>query len=303
MDIETTAALRRRIIEEAMASFRPDVVLVDHQPAGALGELRPILERKRERPAQGPRFILGLRDILDEPANVQQAWARLGVEELWPLYEAILVYGSPDVYDTATAYGLEGHGPAVVYCNYVATPIAVAEVRPSISVLVMGGGRGDTLPLADALLDVFPSLGPEMELRGRILAGPNMPEDDYESLRQRAQAFPIRVSHFFEDATAWLSRSSVVITRAGYNSLCEVLTLRKKAIVIPRSEPGSEQRMRSRLFAERGLVAELDPVTFTPAQLGAKLIELLRRDLLPDPAALPPLNGAENVAEVLLNGR
>jgi predicted glycosyltransferase len=91
----------------------------------------------------------------------------------------------------------------------------------------------------------------------------------------------------------------VAITRAGYNSLCEILTLRKKAVVIPREDPGSEQRMRSHLFAGLGLVEELD-LGAARTDLAQKLLRLLSSNDVPDMEKLPPLDGAQIVAQTLL---
>jgi predicted glycosyltransferase len=166
-------------------------------------------------------------------------------------------------------------------------------------ILVVGGGRGDTLPLADALLDALDGFDSQNELTCRILAGPNMAIEDYKALVARPTKFPVRVSRRFEEATDWLQLASVAITRAGYNSLCEILTLHKKAVVIPREDPGSEQRMRSHLFAGLGLVEELD-LAAAHTDLAQKLLRLLSSDDVPDMEKLPPLDGAQIVAQTLL---
>jgi len=62
-------ALRRGLILETVMSFKPDLLLVDHAPLGMRGELRPALEYVRANLPQS-RVVLGLRDILDEPAVV-----------------------------------------------------------------------------------------------------------------------------------------------------------------------------------------------------------------------------------------
>jgi predicted glycosyltransferase len=87
---------------------------------------------------------------------------------------------------------------------------------------------------------------------------------------------------------------------AGYNSLCEVLRWRKKALVIPRPGPSAEQRMRSRLFAGRGLIRLLAPEALTPRRLAADLDRLLADETVPNPAGIPPLDGAQRTARMLL---
>jgi len=60
--------LRFRLILEAATAFRPDVLLVDHMPHGAMGELIPCLEALRHGPTS---IVLGLRDIIDAPEVVR----------------------------------------------------------------------------------------------------------------------------------------------------------------------------------------------------------------------------------------
>src|SRR5207244_1612948 len=62
-----TVDFRGRLIREAAASFRPDLLLVDHSPRGLCGEVLPTLE-ELARSNVGAARILGLRDVIDEPA-------------------------------------------------------------------------------------------------------------------------------------------------------------------------------------------------------------------------------------------
>jgi predicted glycosyltransferase len=123
-----------------------------------------------------------------------------------------------------------------------------------------------------------------------------------DALTEMANGQPAEVLRGFEDATSWLSRASAVVMMAGYNSICEVMSYRKKALVIPRAGPSAEQRIRSRLFAERGLVHVLDPDELTAPRLAAAVISLLADDSVPNRANIPALDGASRAADVLLDG-
>jgi predicted glycosyltransferase len=88
---------------------------------------------------------------------------------------------------------------------------------------------------------------------------------------------------------------------AGYNSLCETLQARKKALVVPRRGPSAEQRIRSEIFSQRRLVMTLDPDSLTPDRMAEKVMRLISADgAIPDPANLPPLDGARRAASVVL---
>src|SRR5207247_8440641 len=75
---EEIRQLRSALLEAAVRSFRPAVVLVEKHPFGARGEFRAGLEALKQ---YGGRAVLGLRDILDEPNTVRQEWAEHHLQE------------------------------------------------------------------------------------------------------------------------------------------------------------------------------------------------------------------------------
>jgi predicted glycosyltransferase len=156
--------------------------------------------------------------------------------------------------------------------------------------------------MARAFLDALPSVLHAADVRALIVTGPNMPAADREQLAAQAAGLPARVETSVTDMTAVLQGAAAVVTMGGYNSLCEVLRWRKKALVVPRRGPSAEQRMRARLFAARGLMRMLDPDDLAPQRLAEELIALLSQDGIPDEANIPPLDGARRAAELLLNG-
>ena len=107
----------------------------------------------------------------------------------------------------------------------------------------------------------------------------------------------IHSSH--DDATKLIRQASVIVTMAGYNSLCEVLAWHRKALVVPRRGPSAEQQIRSSLFSERSLIRRLSPRELTAARLRERLRQLLTDDEIPDVAGIPALNGASLAADLL----
>jgi predicted glycosyltransferase len=113
--------MRRETIRATALSFEPDVLLVDHMPHGAMGELVPTLEALEPFPV---RTVLGLRDILDAPATVRRRWQLEGaLEAVERHFHDVLVYGSRDVFDMATQYGWPARlSRRLTYCGYVCSP-------------------------------------------------------------------------------------------------------------------------------------------------------------------------------------
>ncbi len=301
-NIAEAVNLRAKVIREVFREFKPDAVLVDHMPIGALGELKPLLESRLEHTSRA-RFFLGLRDVLDAPEVIQRVWRGSGAYEYLRLYDAVLIYGSRQIYAAESAYQLTPYAPQVIYCNYV-----VPRMRTEVSlngsdepfILVMGGGGKDSFPVAHTFLQAFPILLQHMRLRALILTGPHMSPAERADLMAQAAACPVEILSSSEDATLLLRQAAAVVTMAGYNSLCEVLALRKKALVIPRSGPSAEQRIRSQIFSQQRLIRMLDPDHLAPERLAHELMQLLTDDNIPNPANIPPLDGAQRAARVLL---
>lgn len=302
MGVQELVKLRSRLLDEILREFAPDAVLVDHMPVGALGELKGLLDRaaNRRRP---PRLFLGLRDVLDDPAVIRPVWRDLGAYEYLGHYERVLVYGCETMYDSDSAYGLSASGAPVTYCNYVGSRTACngsgqAGDRPYV--LVMGGGGGDSFPVAQAFLAAYSRLREHLAVDARILTGPNMPEARRAELHEYAQGPGVAILNGGTDARALVAGAAAVVTMAGYNSLCEVLAYGRKALVVPRPGPSAEQSIRTRLFVERALVHSVDPERLTPEGLCDGVLELSDADGIPERANIPPLDGAMQAASILL---
>jgi predicted glycosyltransferase len=164
---------------------------------------------------------------------------------------------------------------------------------------MLGGGGGDAFPLASAFLEALGTLNGELGMDAVMLTGPNMAASDRRALMARATS-TVHVGGSYDDATEWIRGASAVVTMAGYNSLCEVLRWRKKALVVPRPGPSAEQQIRSSLFSRRNLIRLLAPESLTPHRLAADLTQLLADETVPDPAGIPALDGARRTARALL---
>jgi predicted glycosyltransferase len=299
--VEKTLRMRANLILESYRGFDPDTIFVDHMPVGARGELKPLLD-SLPTGASRPKLFLGLRDILDDPRVIRDVWSDLGAYDYLGSYDCVLIFGCQDVYDADQAYCLGPFAQDVVFCHYALRTLPETPTRTAEDpfLLVMGGGGGeDAFVLEDTLLRALPELRANGFPRVVALTGPNMPGADRQALS--AEAPPdVRIESGSRDATEWILPASAVLMMAGYNSMCEVVGARKKALVVPRRGPSREQQMRSRLFSERKLIATLDPHTLEPETLGAALLRLLREDGIPAADRVPPLDGIPRAAELML---
>ena len=93
-----------------------------------------------------------------------------------------------------------------------------------------------------------------------------------------------------------MAAADVVLSMGGYNTVCELLTLHKRAVVVPRIRPGQEQALRAERMAARGLLRMLHPEQLAPDMLWA----MLRAELAAHArhAPLPRMNALDGLARV-----
>jgi predicted glycosyltransferase len=264
IDLHELIRLRRDVITSALSQFNPDVLIVDHLPRGALGELTQVLELLEKRGTT--RFVLGLRDILEEHETVRTEWARAGHEEtIERFYDAVWIYGDPAVFDLVREYDLpRSIATRARFTGYLnpllsgpegagdADTLTVKLLDGAPFVLCQVGGGQDGKRIAESFVEAtMPG-----DLVGVLLTGPFMAASERAELCRRAARNPsrIHVLDLISEPAALLSRAHSVITMGGYNSVCEVVAHAKRALVIPRTAPRREQIIRAQRMSELGIV-------------------------------------------------
>jgi predicted glycosyltransferase len=286
LSLQKLIELRARTIGAALEAFDPDVLVVDKVPRGALGELDGALTGLRARGRA--RCVLGLREVLDDPEVVRREWAEEGNDDaVRAYYDAVWVYADPAVYDPIREYGFPTDLAAKVrYTGYfdqrtrlriAPAPAEGPDLPPGRLVLCMVGGGQDGAPLAEAFADA--ELPPDAS--AVLVTGPFMPPEVQDRLRRRAEGNPrLRVLEFLPEPEWLLSRAERVVAMGGYNTVREVLSFEKHALIVPRVRPRREQLIRALRLRDLGLVHVLHADAATPAALSA----WLARDLGPPPA-------------------
>jgi predicted glycosyltransferase len=94
-------------------------------------------------------------------------------------------------------------------------------------------------------------------------------------LRRYGKNRDIEFLDFQADLTPLYVKADVVVSMAGYNTVCELLSLNKKAVLVPRAEPVREQLIRSRLLAERGFFEYIEPSELSAETMSAKIIKAI----------------------------
>ncbi|MEO0406893.1 MAG: glycosyltransferase [Cyanobacteria bacterium P01_A01_bin.135] len=310
--LEETVNLRAELILSATQHFKPDVFLVDKKPSGLLQELQPTLNYLERRTLTGikTQLVLLLRDILDAPEVTRRQWKRQGYFDLVErLYSQIWVVGSPDVFDLPREYGFpEAIANKVRFCGYIrrqpgrrsrATVRQDLYLNPEDQMVLVtpgGGADGESLVMTYLKMATGPAAATlPVTLKSLIVCGYEMPLPQRQRVHDIAAAHPyIEVIDFSDDVLSLMDAADLVVSMGGYNTTCEILSLRKRAVVVPRIHPVQEQWMRSERLAQRQLLYNLPPQQLSPEALAVAVKQQLKTALPPtqviDLGALPRIS-------------
>jgi len=288
---EEAVARRAEVVLECVDRHRPDVVVVDRHPYGIAGELRPALEAARSR---GARVLLGLRDVLDDPAVVREETTGAGWAGVQDVYDEALVYGARHFCDHEAEYGLP---LPVRYCGWVVHAPETARpqrVERLLSVAAGGGGDGhEVFRLGIGVAERRP------DWSVMIAAGPYA---DSAALARLVACSPARArvgrATDVAGCTALFAAGGAVLEMAGYNSTFEALAAGHRPILVPRQRPRVEQLIRAQRLAALGLADVVDEDAAPSAV--TDLLDRPRR-LSPDDLARSAitLDGARRAANLI----
>ncbi len=295
MNVEHTLEMRTRIIRDTADIYRPDLFIVDKEPLGLRGEVGPALRLLKDR---GTPLVLGLRDVMDDPAQLAKEWERKNVvPALRDLYDEIWVYGLPQVNKPLTGIDVP---PSVrhkmVYTGYLRrelplhgdVPHELEEIEGPF-ILVTPGGGGDGVELVDWVLAAYET-DPNIPYGAVIVFGPFMPATAREAFKERAARFPnIQTLTFTNNLGALMQSAAGVVAMGGYNTFCEILSFDKRAIIVPRTHPRLEQFIRARAARNIGLIEMLDPNRGRDPQAMATALRHLPQQGLPSDVVVPGL--------------
>jgi len=271
--VEDVTAIRASVLEAMATRFAPDLVLVDRYPLGFGGEMGPALRALRGTRPQA-RIALGLRDILDDPLTVRQEWQRKGhTEAVTKFYDRVFVYGSRRLYDPIQEYAIPPSvAERMTFTGYLADyDVAGLDDSPRkepgsgrTALCTVGGGK-DASHIAWSFLEALQLLGPSWT--GLLVTGPFLDAGEQQRLAAAAAPRGIAVQPFVDGLPSRMAAADVVVSMGGYNTMCEVLAVAAKAVIVPRTHPRREQLMRASLFSDSGIVGLVLPEHLTPESL------------------------------------
>ena len=305
LDIEQTLSMRASIIRHTAEIFDPDLFIVDKEPVGLRGEVLETLETLKPR---GTRLVLGLRDVMDEPRLLMPEWKRKNVlPALREIYDEIWVYGLPQICNPLEGISLPlSVRQKMTYTGYLhrevptgGAPPRLPEITNRPYLLVTTGGGGDGEGLIEWVLRAYEH-DPLLPYPALLVLGPFMPpERQAEFMDRAARLKRVDAITFHGNLETLVSRAAGVVAMGGYNTFCEVLSMDKRALIVPRTAPRLEQFIRISRAASLGLVSMLaDDGRYDPTVMAAALRRLPRQNRPSDVVVPGLLEGLVNVARL-----
>ena len=291
IDLEDILTMRKLIIQRTAESFQPDIFIVDKEPLGLKGELIPTLAMLRDTDT---RTVLGLRDVMDSPANLEREWAaRNTLERMREFYDRIWVYGPERFWNPLVGLDLpEGLTDRIRHVGLLRRELPSVNPTdmhflPERYVLVTAGGGGDGSALMEQVL-AAQEAEPHDDFPLVFVLGPFMKGENRERIRLRASALAnVTVIDFEARMEVLLSGAVGVVGMCGYNTFCEVLSFDRKALFVPRTHPREEQFIRASRAQELGMSQMLTPEEASVPQTMARALRQLVDTALPSEVLQP----------------
>ena len=309
MEFDHAVRMRSSLILSAASDFEPDIILIDKKPLGVAGELAPMLELFSKRENRVPIYLL-LRDILDTAHATRKVWEANDYHgAIARHYDGVLVVGEPYIFDLAEVYQF----PAATreklrYCGYIDrarkanmdNPPPATGVRQKV--LIHAGGGQDGIPLIEAAIGALQLAGDNRDFDCHVIGGPEMNHVLLEKLGDAAQRIEgVKWSNFSDNMGREIATAQLVVAMGGYNSVCEILSYRKRSIIVPRSRPVREQRIRAEAMSRHGLLKMIPEELLSPRLLLNEIEhELAKANVSSCKLARLSFRGLDEICDLLL---
>ena len=300
---EVDEAWKRRrgaALLEAWHAAKAQVLVIELYPFGRRQmrfELLPLLEAASAAPRRAT-IVCSVRDILGAQQNRERQEETLAL--LGRYFDRVLVHGDPGVVSFEQTFpAAERIARQITYTGYIVDPDdAPSGDAGKGEVIVSAGGGAVGAPILEAAIRARP-LCSLKDRTWRILAGNNLPDTEFRRLAQLARAQErVELERSRPDFTTLLANSTLCISQAGYNTLMETIRARARAVVVPfAGGRESEQTLRARCFAARGLLELVEEAALTPQALAAA-VDRAARKAKPAPQAID-LDGAGKSAALI----
>ena len=283
---------RRDVLLELFQRLQPQALIVEAFPFGRRQmrfELLPLLEAARSVSPR-PLIVCSVRDILQ--ASSKPARARETAELVNQSYDHVLVHGDPafarldDTFPGAAEIEAKIRYTGLVGDFSKSVPVSSGSTDGEVLVSAGGGATQSEILLSIAMQ--ARGLSQANDRPWRLLAGPNLPKDEFNNLQSQSPDGVILESNR-RDFPSLLAKCAVSVSQAGYNTVVDLLRCGCRAVVAPYSAHGeTEQLHRARRLKNLGLAHVVEAARLSPVTLAGAIDAAL--------AAPPPQKSGINVS-------
>lgn len=254
-------AIRSSMFIEIVNALDPRCILVDHCPAGKLGELKETLSRYQK----GGRClkVYGLRGIVGAKDSevYQEILSNEAISYLSNTYDSIMVYTDKNVLDACSIYPqINDTGLPIIHTGYISRAIEFEllgcinnkEEEKDDVVVGMGGGVG-SIDLLAKLANIKKSFRPKTE-RWRIFIGCGVSSKEYDLIVNKFRGIPsVRLTPFSEKYLHHLSHCKAIISYGGYNSIVDAIWTGLPTLLIAKNAPETDQELHLKILSDCGI--------------------------------------------------
>ena len=318
-DLEAVFDFRQQLIMASFDFLQPDALIIEHNMTGQMSELIPLLMKKWMRKG-GPvdfalvhicRGIMKWIPLLRIP--YQNPRHRSESINIGALYDFMYVLEDREVIDINKSFlgddpELE---PKINYLGKI-TNKTCDELQsrretldrfglPDKKLIVISLGRNQkVLDLSIRMAEIFHHMLDSEDYQVVMILDTYLDKSAASSLREHESCKKVRFINFLPDLVDLFNHSELVISRAGYNTVNEILLTGAKAIIVPESHGGGEQELRAHsvkaqnifvlneddiLFQDPGdqiseflsMVSRANPIKFDKYSIGKSMIDDLER--------------------------
>jgi len=287
---------RQKIIMETFDFFEPDVLIVEHNMAGLMNEIVPLLLRKSLRRGTSGDFALvhlsrgilcGLTGINVPYSNMSHMTGSLNISHL---YDFIYILENREIIDFNREYF--NSDPAVAEKIHYLGPIShinpdelagrnevnkIFHLSKKPLILVNLSRHGRVVDMINHLMASMERTGIKNDYEIIIIIDPYMDQEKSLAIRTSPLCENIKILPFSHNFPDLLNCSELIVCRGGYNTVNEILLTGTKALIIPEHHPSGEQERRVKHIPSDNITVKTeDEILGTnPDEI---ILELLKRE-------------------------
>lgn len=291
---------RARHLLDIYSSIKPDIVITEAYPFGRRQmrfELLPLMDAvKNSNPK--PLMVCSIRDILQENRAAKRVRESLDAIHQW--FDMVMVHGDPSLIPIEAT--LEHSSEIIDKVRYtgLVTPDPVDRTfTPSITpdVIVSAGGGAVGKALMHCAVDAIHHCK-ALPQNWCLTTGYDLPQEEFDLLTAKSSE-NLKVTRFVPDLAAVMAQAKVSVSRAGYNTVGDLLRAQCSSVLVPFTGGlETEQLRRARMMEEQGLAAVLLDEDLSPQKLAAAIDKAATLD---GKSATFDLKGSDNAANLLIS--